>query len=263
MDLQLKNKVAIVTAASEGLGYYSALALLQEGAKVVISSRSAEKIEAAAATLKDEVDGEVTALVADVTQQADIDTLVQTTLDLYGQIDVLVLNAGGPPTGNFFDLTPADWENATQLTLMSAVRLCYAVVPHMVARGTGSITAIQSATVKRPIGKLMLSNSIRMAVVGMLNALAIEVAPHGVRVNSVNPVATGTKRLTANLEVRAQASGRTLAEEEKSYAATIPMQRIGDAAEFGKYVAFVASPTLTFVTGQAFMYDGGAVTSAL
>ncbi len=263
MDLEMKGKVALVTAASKGLGYFSALALAKEGAKVMMSSRSQERIDAAAASIRDATGAEVASHVADVSVQEDIDSLVKATLDQFGQIDILILNAGGPPAGNFFDFRPEDWEAATTLTLMSAVRLCYAVVPHMVERRTGSVTAIQSVSVKQPVKNLMLSNSIRMAVIGMLNSLATEVAPSNVRINSVNPTFTATERLTSIFEKRASMSGRTAEEEEALAAQVIPMGRTGDPEEFGKYVAMVASPALTFVTGQAFYFDGGAIQSAL
>ncbi|MGB3714655.1 MAG: SDR family NAD(P)-dependent oxidoreductase, partial [Candidatus Promineifilaceae bacterium] len=169
MDLQLSDKVALVTASSKGLGKATARQMAREGARVVMCARS-DTLETAASEIREETGAEVVTVRADVTLQEDIDRLVRTTLDHFGQIDILVVNAGGPPSGNFLDLRPEDWETAANLTLMSAVRLCYAVVPHMIERGSGSIVAIESISVKQPIDNLILSNAIRMAVIGMFKS---------------------------------------------------------------------------------------------
>ena len=197
MDLQIAGKVALVTAASKGLGKATARQLAQEGARLAICARSAV-IDDTAAEIGRETGAEVLALRADLTRQEDINSLVQSTLDRFGQIDILVINAGGPPSGNFLDLTPDHWSMAAELTLMSAVRLCYAVVPHMLDRGSGSIVAIESISVKQPIDNLILSNSLRMAVIGMLKSMANELGPKGIRINSINPTFTWTGRVCSS-----------------------------------------------------------------
>ncbi len=262
MDLQLSGKVALVTAASKGLGKASAVAFAKEGARVVMCARS-EALEQAASEIRDETGAEVVTIKADVTQQADVDRLVATALASFGQIDILVINAGGPRPGNFLDLTPEDWVAASNLTLMSAVRLAYGVVPHMLERGSGSIVAIQSISVKQPVDNLILSNSIRMAVIGMLKSMANELGPKGIRVNSINPTFTWTDRVDQLLNNRANINNTDVQQEAAKIAATIPLRRMGSAEEFGRTVAWLASPSASFVHGHALMFDGGATKTPL
>lgn len=262
MDLQLDGKVALVTAASKGLGKASAKALAREGARVAICARS-DVLDMAAAEIRQETGVEVLAVRADLTRPDDIKRYVQTSLDHFGRIDILVTNAGGPKPGNFLDLSPEDWQEATELTLMSAIRLCYAVVPTMLDQGSGSIVAIESVSVKQPIDNLILSNSIRMAVIGLLKSMANELGPRGIRVNSINPTFTRTGRVAQLLENRAATKGTTVEAEAAQVAATIPLGRMGDVEEFGKAVAFLASPAVSFIHGHALMFDGGMARSAL
>ncbi len=262
MDLELTGKVAVVTAASKGLGKAAALALAREGARVVMSARS-EALETAAADIRSETGADVLAVHGDVTRQEDIDALVNAALDKFGQIDILFVNAGGPPPGTFLSLTPEDWEAAIQLTLMSAVRLCYAVVPHMVERGEGCIITTQSVSVKQPIDNLILSNSLRMAVIGLMKTLANELGPKGIRVNSINPGWTWTERVEQLVSDRAARSGLSVDEESAKITASIPLKRMGTVEEFGKAVAFLASPAAAFIHGHALFFDGGMAKSAL
>ena len=262
MDLQLADKVALVTAASRGLGKAAARQLAREGAKVVICARS-EALETAAAEIHTETGAEVLPIHADVTRQEDIDRLVQSTLDRFGQIDILIVNAGGPPPGNFLSFTPADWEAAVNLTLMSAVRLCYAVVPHMLERGSGSIVATQSYSVKQPIDNLILSNSLRMAVIGLMKTMANELGPKGIRVNSINPAWTWTERVEELMADRAARSGQSIEAEAAKVATDVPLGRMGTVEEYGKAIAWLASPAASFIHGHALMFDGGATKAAL
>lgn len=262
MDLGLQGKVALVMAASKGLGKASAEALAREGARVAICARS-PAIETAAHDIRTATGAEVLAMQGDVTSAVDIDRLVTETLAHFGQIDILIINAGGPPPGNFLNFSPADWEAAVDLTLMSAVRLCYAVIPHMRARQTGSIVAIQSVSVKQPIDNLILSNSIRMAVIGLLKSLANEFGKDGLRINSINPTYTYTDRVAQLLEVRAAGKGTTAAEEAVAMGQMMPLGRMGTAEEFGTAVAWLASPAAGYIHGHALMFDGGSVKAAL
>lgn len=262
MDLQLANKVAVVTASSKGLGRASARAFAQEGAQVVMCSRS-KAITEAATEISKETGAQVIPVVTDVTRQEDIDHLVQTTLDRFKQIDILVINAGGPPLGNFLDLTIKDWQQAIDLTLMSAVRLCYSFVPHMLNRTQGSIVAIESITIKQPVDNLILSNSLRLAVIGLLKSLANELGPLGIRVNSVNPTFTWTERVEAILNKRANEAGTSIEEEVAKTTVNIPLRRMGQAEEFGRVVAWIASPAASFIHGHGLMFDGGATKSPL
>lgn len=262
MDLKLKGKAALVAAASKGLGKASAMALAAEGARVAIFARSAE-VEAAAEEIRAATGAEVLAICGDAAVQADVERIVAETTARFGRIDILVINAGGPPPGNFLDFGPADWQAAVDLTLMSAVRLLYAVLPGMRERREGSIVAIESVSVKQPIDRLVLSNSIRMAVVGLLKSLANELGKDGIRVNSINPTYTTTDRVGQLLASRAKEQGTDPAAEAAKLAAAIPLGRMGTPEEFGAAVAWLASPAASFIHGHALMFDGGAVKAAL
>jgi 3-oxoacyl-[acyl-carrier protein] reductase len=262
MDLGLKHKVALVTAASRGLGKAAALEFAREGAKVVMCARS-DLIETAAQDIRSQTGAEVLAVQADVTDQGDIDRMVGLALEQFGQIDILIINCRGPQPGGFLDLQPEDWEAASQLTLMSAVRLCYAVVPHMLERGSGSIVANQSFTVKQPLDNLILSNSIRLAVIGLMKSLANELGSKGIRVNSINPGWTRTERVDQLLDDRAQRAGTSAEIEAAKITAAIPLGRMGSVDEFGKTIAWLASPAASFIHGQALLLDGGIVKAVL
>lgn len=262
MDLGLKEKVAIVTAASKGLGKAAARAFALEGARLVMSARS-EALDQAVQEIYQETGAQVLAVRGDVARQDDIDDLVAATLEAYGAIDILFINAGGPPPGTFLSLTPEDWEAACNLTLMSAVRLCYAVLPHMLARGEGSIVTTQSVSVKQPIDNLILSNSLRMAVIGLMKTLANELGPQGIRVNSINPAWTWTERVEQLITDRSNRSGASIEDESAKITAAIPLKRMGTVDEFGKAVAWLASPAASFIHGHALMFDGGMAKAAL
>jgi 3-oxoacyl-[acyl-carrier protein] reductase len=257
MNLGLDGKVALVAAASRGLGKAVALQLALEGAEVAICARRSGPLEQAAAAIREATARDVLAVSADVSVPEDVERLVGAVLERFGRLDVLVINAGGPPPGQFLDLAPPDWQAAVQLTLMSAVRLCYAVVPVMRAAGEGSIVAITSISVKQPLPNLILSNSVRLAVVGLIKTLADELAPAGIRVNSVCPGWTRTERVEQLLQDRADRNGTTLDEEAAQVARAIPLGRMGAPEELARAVAFLASPAAAYITGVSLLVDGG------
>jgi 3-oxoacyl-[acyl-carrier protein] reductase len=262
MDLGLNGRVVLVTAASRGLGKAAAAAFAREGAKLAICARS-DDLERSAEEIRAETGARVLAVRADVTRAEDIQRLVQETIAEYEKIDILIVNAGGPPPGSFLDLTPEDWQKAIDLTLMSAVHLCYAVVPHMLAAGSGSIVTTQSYSVKQPLDNLILSNSLRMAVIGLIKSMANELGPKGIRVNSINPAWTWTERVQQLMEDRA-ARNRSSVEEEKGKVTTaVPLGRMGTVEEYGKTIAWLASPAASFIHGHALMFDGGATKASL
>lgn len=262
MDLQLAGKTALVMAASKGLGRASALALAQEGCDLVICARS-EAIHDAAKEIVAETGRTVLPVQADVTVQSDIDQVVQAAWDRFERVDILVLNAGGPTPGNFLDLKPEDWDEAVTLTLMSAVRFCYSLIPHMLEKGGGSIVAIESVSIKQPVDQLILSNSVRLAVIGLLKSLANEFGSRGIRVNSLNPTYTWTERVELLLTLRAAQNGTSLEEEKVRLGQTLPLGRLGTAEEFGRTLAWLASPAASFIHGHALMFDGGHTRSPL
>jgi len=262
MDLGLKGQVALVAAASKGLGRAAALELARQGAHLAILARS-DRLESTAEEIRSQTGAEVFAIRADVTRTDQVQAAVQQALERFGRIDILILNAGGPPPGGFLALKEADWESAFQLTVMSAVRLCYAVVPHMLERGSGSIVATQSYTIKQPMPNLILSNSLRLAVIGLMKSLADELGPKGIRVNSINPAWTSTDRVGQLMADRARRSGSTPEQEYARAAAEIPLGRMGTIEEYGRAVAWLASPAASFIHGHALLFDGGAVRSPL
>ena len=262
MNLDLKDKVAVLAASSKGLGKATALELAREGARLVLSARSSA-LETTAAQIREQTGGEVLTVRADLTVPEDINRLIKKAINQFGRIDILIINVGGPPTGNFLDLQPSDWEAAVQLTLMSAVRLCYATVPHMLENGSGSIVAIESISVKEPIDNLILSNSIRMAVIGLLKSMANELGPNNIRINSINPTFTWTERVEQMLAERANKNQTDIQEEAAKIAKAIPLRRMGKVEEFGRAVAWLASPAASYIHGHALMFDGGAVKSSL
>jgi 3-oxoacyl-[acyl-carrier protein] reductase len=257
MDLGLHDKIALVTAASRGLGKAVALRLAQEGTRVAICARGEEQLVNTSAEIEAETGRQALAIPADVSDPAAADALVEATVERFGRLDVLVTNAGGPPPGQFLDLTPADWEAATQLTLMSAVRLCYAAAPIMKEQGEGAILAMTSITVKQPLPNLILSNSLRMGVVGLVKTLADELAPFGIRVNSICPGWTRTARVDQLLRDRAERNDTTPEEEAAQIAADIPLGRMGDPKEFAAAAAFLVSPAASYITGVSLLVDGG------
>jgi 3-oxoacyl-[acyl-carrier protein] reductase len=262
MDLGLNGSVALVTAASRGLGKAAALEFAREGARVAICARS-DTLDSTVEEIREKTDAEVMGFRTDLTKPDDILSLVQHTLDRFGQIDILIINAGGPRPGDFLSLGPEDWEAAVKLTLMSAVHLCYAVVPHMLERGSGSIVTTQSYSVKQPIDNLILSNSVRMAVIGLMKSLANELGPKGIRVNSINPAWTWTERVQELMTDRASRNQTTVEEEATRVTVDIPLGRMGTVEEYGRAVAWLASPAASFIHGHALMFDGGGIKSTL
>jgi len=262
MDLGLKDKVALVTAASKGLGKATAREFAREGAQVAMCARS-DSIESAAQEIARETGARVLPLRADLTKPADIDSLVAATLEEFGRIDILFINAGGPPPGVFLSFKPEDWEAATNLTLMSAVRLCYAVVPHMLQQGEGSILTSQSYLVKQPLDNLVLSNSLRLAVIGFIKSLANELGPKGIRVNSINPGWTSTERVEHLVADRAARNNTSPEQEAAKITSEIPLGRMGTVEEFARAAVWLASPAASFIHGHALMVDGGIVKTAL
>lgn len=250
MDLGLKGRGALVTAASKGLGRACAEALIAEGAEVFISSRDPVNIESAANQIH-----AAGWLAADMSKPGDPETLVKAAMSKLPSLDVLVVNAGGPPPGTFQTTPLEPWEVAFHLTLMSAVRLIRAALPHIKRSEQGRIVCITSISVRQPIPNLVLSNSLRGAVTGLAKTLSLELAPDRITVNCLAPDAILTDR-TRNL---ARAAGEDPDEKIKRDAARTPMGRLGDPAEFGAACAFLCSKHAGYITGQTIGVDGGAL----
>jgi 3-oxoacyl-[acyl-carrier protein] reductase len=250
MDFGLKGRSALVTAASKGLGRACAEALIGEGAEVFISSRDAASIESTAKQIN-----AAGWLAADVSRPGDPEAMVKAAMTRLSGLDVLVINAGGPPPGTFQSTPLEMWDVAFQLTLMSAVRLIRAGLPHLKRSEQGRIVCITSISVRQPIPNIALSNSMRAAVTGMAKTLARELAPDGITVNCLAPDAILTDRTRA----LAVAAGVDPEERIKQQSAAAPMGRLGDPAEFGAACAFLCSKQAGYITGQTLGVDGGAL----
>jgi 3-oxoacyl-[acyl-carrier protein] reductase len=195
MELDLRGRAALVAASSSGLGYAVANGLAAEGARVIVSSRSAQRAQAAAREIAKQTGSETASFACDLSEPDQPQRLVESCYERFGALDVLVTNAGGPPAGNFSDFDDAAWESSTQLTLMSVVRLIRAALPHLRKSGRGRIINLSSTSVKEPIDNLLLSNSLRPAVIGLARTLARELATLGITVNNVCPGRIRTQRL--------------------------------------------------------------------
>lgn len=259
MDLRLTGKSALVSAASQGLGRAAAEALAAEGCRVAICSRREDAIRRAAQEIARASGADVIPLTADVSRADDIERLVASAAAALGGLDVLVTNAGGPRPGTFDALSDADWYDAVDLLLMSAVRLSREAIPHMRRRGGGRIILITSVAVKQPVPGLMLSNAVRTAVVGFSKTLARELAADGITVNCVAPGYTRTSRAIQLAEATAAREGRPVEEVERRTVANVPTGRLGEPRELADLIAFLASERSSYTTGTVIQVDGGAV----
>ncbi len=261
MDLQLKGKTALVTAASAGLGYATAAALSAEGARVAICSRDLSRAQDAAKQIQAQTGNEVLAFAADVASEADLTRLFAEVGEALGQLDILVCNAGGPPAGNFSALSEAQWATGFQLTLMSVVRSVRLAHPLMKQAGGGRILTILSSSVKKPIDNLTLSNTFRPAVQGLCKSLSLELAADNIQVNGLAPGRIETGRINQLDDAMAAKQGKSRAEVRAASEAQIPMKRLGQPEEFGRVAAFLCSPAAEYVNGSVLLVDGGAMTS--
>ncbi|MDX9882334.1 MAG: SDR family oxidoreductase [Prolixibacteraceae bacterium] len=259
MDLQVKDKVFMVAAASKGLGFGVARELAKNGAIVCISSRTKEEIEQAAQELAKETGAIVFPFAMDASSGKSILLWRDAVADKFGWIDGLLVNAGGPPAGSFGDFSDDDWQQAFNLTLMGAVRMIRAVLPAMKKQQKGSIATVTSLSVKEPIDRLLLSNVFRSGVASLVKSLATELAPYHIRVNNLMPGRIDTDRLRALDESIAKQSGQQLSEVQKQITGKIPLGRYGTTEEFGKAGAFLLSDAASYITGASLQVDGGLV----
>lgn len=262
MDLELHDKVALVTAASRGIGLAVSSRLAREGAIVAISSRSRDDLEAAAKQLAD-LGGSSTVHPVDLGDVDATGALVADVVAAHGRLDVIVINTPGPRITSFLESTTEDFATAYDLLMRPVVQLAHAASRQMVEQGGGSIVFLTSTWVKQPAAGGVLSATMRSAISALSKTLALELAPHGVRVNQVMPGATATDRMTNIVAAKASAHGTTVEEETSRIVADIPLGRWADPTEIADAVTFLASPRSGFTTGSAWQVDGGAVRSTL
>ncbi|MBN2156694.1 MAG: SDR family oxidoreductase [Candidatus Lokiarchaeota archaeon] len=263
MDLIFQDKIILITGSSKGLGYACAKILAEEGAHVILSSRSEKNLKNAAERIVLDTGLKPDWIVSDVSNLKDIEKLKNTVISKYEKLDGLVINAGGPPTGSSLEMTEEQWQNALNTNFLSVVRLTKAFIPLMQQKTYGRVVAITSVSAKQPLPNLVLSNSTRLAVVGYLKTLANEVGRDNILINVVMPGTINTERLQQVIQGWAKVEGKTKEQITQSRTSQIPIGRFGEPEEIGSFVTFLVSGRNTYITGQVIPVDGGFIKSSL
>lgn len=265
MDLGLRGLTALVVAATDGLGLAAATELALEGANVVICGRSPERLEAALVALREQAadPDSIAGWTADITKVQDCRQLVENTVQQFGGLDILITNAGGPPTGGFDTVEIDDFEKTMQLTLLSAVHLIKLALPHLRESRAPSILTITSISLKEPLAGLLMSNTFRPAVAGLTKTLSQELGPEHIRVNSILPGWTATDRVVHIFEFRASQKGTSVEAERAAVTQNTPLGRMAEPEEFGRVAAFLVSPAASYITGAMIPVDGGSYSGLL
>lgn len=257
MDLELKGKRALVTGASRGLGFATARLLSEEGTRLAINSRNAEKLSESALALEKESGNPVTAVPGDLSDPEIPARVIERSVEALGGLDILITNSGGPPPGKFEAFDDQVWYNAIDLNLMSHVRLIRAALPYLRQSQSASVLTVTSYSVKQPIPNLVLSNSIRSATTALTKTLALELGADGIRFNSILPAWTSTERVYELMANRASVKATSTEEEFKKQAEDSPFGRMGEPKEFARAAVFLVSPAASFITGVMLTVDGG------
>ncbi len=257
MDLGIKNKIALVTAASQGLGKAAAIELANEGTKLAICSRNEEKINETAEEIQKLSGSEVLPVKADLDNKEDIENLIKEIEKKFDTVDILVNNTGGPKAGFFDDLSDEDWLKTFESTFLSAVRVTRKVLPFMKKNKWGRIVNISSVSAKQPIDNLMLSNGIRMSIHGWAKTLSNQLASDNILINNVCPGFTHTERVDGLIRAQVENSDSSHEDIIETIARDIPVKRIGQANELAALVAFLSSEKASYITGQSIAVDGG------
>lgn len=260
MDLGIKGRVAMVAAASKGLGRAVAEALAKEGCRLSICSRSTDNLDGARHTIE-RAGGEVLAMACDVSSPADLERWVETTIATFGKVDILVTNTGGPPAAKFMQLTEDQWRSGVDSTLMNVVRLSRLVIPDMQSRKWGRIVNITSLVAKQPLDLLTISSTLRAGLSGLTKTLSDQVAKDNILVNAVLPGHILTDRQVHLNEIRSKEQGISVEEYAKKVEQSIPMARFGRPEEIGNAVTFLCSERASYITGVSLQVDGGIIRS--
>ncbi|HEY9087758.1 MAG TPA: SDR family oxidoreductase [Anaerolineaceae bacterium] len=263
MDLKLKGKIALVTGSSSGLGFATARLLAQEGARVAMNGRSPEKLDTAAEKIQAETGAEVFTVRGDLSEHPVAAQTVQAVADHWGGLDILIANAGGPPPGRFESFSDEAWQEALELSFLSQVRLIRAALPYLRKSDSPAVLTVTSYSVKQPIPNLVLSNSVRLATIGLTKTLAFELGKENIRFNSILPGWTETARVITLMENRARTNGTTVEEEQQRQASESPLGRMGHPEEFAAAAVFLVSPAAAYINGVMLPVDGGIVRGTL
>ncbi|WP_406944763.1 SDR family oxidoreductase [Halobacillus sp. SY10] len=260
MDFQLENKSVVVLASSKGLGKAISMEFAKEGARVLISSRNERELQLAKAEIQEASgNNQVEYQVCDVTKKEDIQQLIHAAIDLFGTVDVLINNAGGPPAGTFENFDDEDWQKAFELNLLSFTRSIREVLPAMKKQQSGRIINIASSSIKQTLDNLILSNTFRAGIVGLSKSLSQELAGDQILINTVGPGRIATDRVAELDQKRADKLEVSVEELKKNTEQSIPIGRYGEPEEFARTVVFLASGANTYLTGQSLVVDGGLV----
>ncbi len=257
MDLGLHGKVAIVSAASRGLGYAAAEALAREGAKLVIFSNNKENIKRASEKIRTITKTEVVPVVADLYDSETMNNVIEKAISEFGTIHILVTNAAPPPPGYANEIKNDDWIKQFEQIFLSAIKLINLSLPHMIQQNWSRIINILSVTVKQPIDNLTISNSLRLALAGFSKTLTLQVKGKNVTINNVAPGYIMTDRVKELIKIRAEKTGKSEEEVSKEISQGIPLGRIGKPEEFGNLIAFLASEKSSYINGATITIDGG------
>jgi 3-oxoacyl-[acyl-carrier protein] reductase len=257
MNLGIAGKTAIVSAASRGIGKAVAIGLAREGVNVTICARNEAELLKTSHEIEASCSVKVLPIVADLIKAADVKLLVQETVDRFGWVDVLVTNAGGPPTGASLSFSDQDWEYAMMLTLLSTVRLCREVIPIMKGQNWGRIINMVSVAAQQPLENMILSNSLRPAVLGLAKTLSQEVAADNITVNSICPGWILTDRLVSIVKKKAESHNKSYESTLAEIASGIPIKRCGTPEEVANLAIFLASEKASYITGTTIQVDGG------
>ncbi|RKY83734.1 3-oxoacyl-ACP reductase [candidate division KSB1 bacterium] len=263
MDLGLKNKIGIVAASARGLGKAVAEGLAREGVRLTICDIDESEIIKTGKEIEEKTGSEILTIKTDVRNRNEIKNLVLKTVEKFGGIDILVTNSGGPPPTNFLDTPDEEWQKAIELNLLSTIFMCKEVIPYMMKKRWGRIITMTSISVKQPIDRLILSNTVRTGVLGFTKTIATELAPYNILVNTVCPGYTYTRRIDQLVKDKAKKFGKTEKEILKSYTRDIPLGRMGTPEEFANVVVFLASEKASYLTGTAIQIDGGYIKGIL
>ncbi|MGH9517093.1 MAG: SDR family oxidoreductase [Terriglobales bacterium] len=258
METGLRGRVAIVAASSQGIGRETAAAFAAEGCRVAMCARTREKLDAAAQEIRGKTGADIFTQALDVTDAAAVHKFIESTADKFGSVDICVANAGGPPAKGFLAATVEDWRKAIDTNFMSTIYFAREVIPHMQRKRWGRIITLTSISTKQPVPDLVLSNSVRAGVVGLVKSLANEFGKDGILVNNVGPGYTGTDRLKELARARSTALNKSEEEIFAAWASDSALKRIAEPKEVADTIVWLASERASYITGQTILVDGGA-----